>query len=417
MKNNKFDESKAFGDSFVLYRDTYMNNGWNEPTQEKVSFDDLLATSNAGEWMPKVVETILREPIEPMIMIPSLLDRIQYSGARITLPAIGSMIAFDVAEAQAYPEQTLNIAPGTITANVGKSGLQFKITEEMRRYSQFDVINMHIRQARSALARHKEVKGFEYIKGLGVTLFDNLSPTTSVYGTCTGRSIDGSGNGSCRMEDLVKAFSQIMLQGFMPNTLLMHPLTWSMWLTDPLLQTIVKNTGSGAWFRPHSAPLSSNDWQSANQNKLGLSGGRTQTPGGNAASETATGVLGHDQNLSTAPSIPDYFPYPLTVLVSPFVPFNVENQTADMFLFDSQNLGALIVDEEVTVDTWEDMSHDIINIKLRERYGFGVYNDGLGVGVLRNIPVKANEIAFPAVPTISASTSFSELDVTSAISL
>ena len=412
-----FGENPAEDLSLVL--DTWNNNGFNVPTQTKFEFTDLMATSNSSIWMPKVIEEVAREPVEPMLIIPSLLDRVQYSAAaRYSFPAIGALVAYDLAPAQAYPEQTLNIAPGTVTINVGKTGIAFAITEEMIRYSQYDVMSMHIRAARRALDRHKEQKGWAYISGMGQTLFDNLAPTTSVYGTCTGRNMSGAGNGSCRMEDLLKAYSYIMMSGFVPNTLIMHPMTWSIWMTDPLLQSITKNTGNGAWFQRMNMPKSARPWQGSSMGGTGLpSGYGAMMPAGNVAGETPTNVSGYDQNLNSAAVIPSYFPFPLNVVVSPFAPFNPENNTADIMICDSSNLGAMVVDHDVLVDQWEDLSADTMKIKLKERYAFQVYEDGLAIGVLRNVPIKANEIAFPLQATISSTGSLADLNVATAISL
>ena len=54
---------------------------------------------------------------------------------------------------------------------------------------------------------------------------------------------------------------------------------------------------------------------------------------------------------------------------------------------------------------------------LKERYAFAVYEDGLATGVLRNVPIKANEIALPAHATISSAGELAELNTTSPISL
>jgi hypothetical protein len=418
---NRFDPAKVFGDSYELFRDTWLNNGFNVPAQTKVEFKDLLATPQATIWMPKVIEEIVREPVEPMLIVPSLLDRIAYTpAARITFPAMGAMVAFDLAEGQTYPEQSLNVAPGSMTVNVGKTGIMFKITEEMQKYSQFDIMNMHIRAGRRGLDRHKEKKGMTFISGMGVTLFDNKLPTESVYGTCTGRAITGAGNGSCRMEDLLKAYSHIMMQGYTPDTILLHPLAWSMWMIDPFLQTIAKLTGNGPWFQKTNMAKQGRPWANSSQGGQGMPGGYGQyTPPGNAASETPTDPTNaneFDQNLNSPAVIPRYFPYPLRVLVSPFVPFNEDTNTCDIMIFDSANLGALVVDEDVSIDQWEDQNADIIKVKLKERYCFASYEDGLAVGVLRHIPIKANEIALPVHPTISVAGSLSDLDVTTAIS-
>lgn len=417
----QFDPAKAFGDSYELYRDTWFNNGLNAPTQSQLTFKDLLATPQAAVWMPKVIEDVVREPVEPMLIVTNLFDRIAYTpAARITVPAMGAMVASDLAEGQTYNEYGLNIAPGTITINVGKTGIMFKITEEMQKYSQYDVLNMHIRAGRRGLDRHKEKKGMDTISGMGVTLFDNISPTTSVYGTCTGRNIVGAPNGSCRMEDLLKAYSHLMMQGYTPDTILLHPLAWSMWMIDPFLQTIAKNTGNGMWFQRHNMAKSGVPWKAASQGGIGRQGGYgAYTPGNNAASATPSDPANAnqiDQTLNSPAVIPGYFPYPLQVLVSPFVPFDEDNQTCDIMIFDSANLGALVVDEDVMTDQMEDWNADIIKVKLRERYAFAIYEDGLAAGVMRNVPIKANEIALPVHPTISAAGSLSEIDVTTAIS-
>jgi hypothetical protein len=414
------DFEQAFGsdrENHALFRDTWLSNGFNATTQTQMTYKDIMATPNAAYWMPKVVEEILREPVEPMLVIPSLLDRINFSAAaRITFPTIGSLVAYDLAEGMSYPEQQLQVAPGTITINIGKTGLAFKITEEMQRYSQFDIINMHIRAARKALNRHKEQKGMAYISALGVTCFDNIKPEESLYGVCTGRSMTGVGNGSARMEDLMKVYAQIMMQGFIPDTLMIHPLAWSMWMTDPMLQTIVKNTGGGSWFQPHNMPKASNYWTASGQNKQGMTSSLGQhTPASNVAGETPSSVSEIDQNLESAPVIPSYFPHPIRVVVSPFAPFNTANNTCDIMLFDSSNLGALVVDHDVKIDEWKDMATDVTKVKLKEAYAFALYEEGLAVGVMRSVPIVPNEIALPVHPTISTAGTLDEIDPTTPI--
>lgn len=415
------DYNAAFADGDVkkglpLFVDTWLNNGWNEPTQEKFEYKDLIATPNAAVWMPKVIETIAREPLEPMLVVPSLLDRINVTAAtKISVPSLGAINAADIAEGEAYPEKQLQVTPGTITANVGKSGVAFKITEEMMAHSMFDIINLHITHGRRALDRHKEKKGMTFINGMGTVLYDNLNPTSSVFGVCTGRNAQGTQNGSCRMEDLLNAYSFIMMQGFIPDTILMHPMAWSIWMTDPLLQGIVKQTGNGQWFQKHNMAKSA---LFSPQTKTGPTSSFGQfTPSGNAASATPSSASEIDQNLNSPAIVPSYFPYPLRVIVSPFAPWYPHNNSCDIMLFDSSNLGAQAVEQDVTVDEWEDLSVDIMKVKLKEKYGFFLYEDGLAVGVMKNVPIVPNEIAGPVQPTISAAGSFSALDKTTAISL
>lgn len=414
--SKKFDPANAFGDDVGLFVNTFLSDGFHPVEEEKINFKDLMATPQAAQWMPQVVETIMREPVEPTLVIPSLLDRVEFSAAaRFTFPAIGAMAAADVAEGMAYPEEFLNIAPGSMTITTGKSGILLKITEEMQKHSQYDIINMWLRAGVRALNRHKEWKGMQWILGMGVTLFDNKAPTSSVFGTCTGRNVVGSGNGACRMEDLLKAYCHVVMQGFIPDTILLHPLAWSLWLTDPLLQSIAKMTGSGPWFNRPNPARQSLPWANASQNKMGRTSGFGQFTPKNVGSETPTPVASTDPTMTSTASIPNYFPWPLRVVVTAFAPFNPVNETCDIMVLDSSNLGALIVEEDISSDRWDDMDHDIIKVKLKEKYAFAIYEEGLGIGVIKNVPLVPNEIAFPVQPTISAGSSFSALDVTTAV--
>ena len=146
------------------YEFLWKHNGYDPATDSMLSVDDAISTPNAGMWLPKVVENIVKEAAEPLLVGTSLLQRINYrAGQLITFPAVGALHAADIAEGQEYPERQLQMGGATVTATVGKSGVAVKVTEEMIRYSQFDVIGMHLRAAGRALARHKEVKIFNYI--------------------------------------------------------------------------------------------------------------------------------------------------------------------------------------------------------------------------------------------------------------
>jgi hypothetical protein len=401
------------------YAYSWLNNG-QLPTGEPgdlITVEDAIAVPNTSMWLPKVIQNIVKEAVEPMLIGTALLQRIEYHfGQTITFPAVGALNAADIAEGMAYPERQLSMGGATVTAQIGKSGLAVKVTEEMIRYSQFDVINMHLRAAGRALARHKEKKVFNFIKSMGVVCFDNLTPTSSVFGVTTGRDLDGSANGSVLVDNLFDAYSQILLQGFTPNTLLMHPLTWAMFVKDPVMRLMMLNGAGGTWFATHSgSPSGRAPWDASNQSKLGMSGGQNITPGGNAGSQDPTPLEGYPQTINSAPNLPGYFPFPFRIIVSPFVNFNPATRLTDIMLFDSNELGALIVDEDVTTEDWTDPSVDIRKIKLRERYGIGIFNEGMAIGVLRNVKVIPNQVVLPAQATQSVSGDFSAIPATTPV--
>ncbi len=380
----------------------WKNNG-NLQDGQRVKLNDALSVPNAPMLMPKVISNIVKEAAEPLLVGTSLLQRINYSyGQTITFPAVGAMVAADIAEGQEYPERSLQMGGATVTASIGKSGVAVKVTDEMIRYSQFDVIGMHLRAAGRALARHKEVKIFNFIRSMGVTCFDNVNPSSSLKGVTTGRGMDGSGNGSVTMDDIFDAYAQVITQGFTPNTLLMHPLTWTMFVKDATLRSFVLGNNGGNWFAGWNGnPAERAPWDNSSQGGLGMSAGQNITPGGVPDGTTSASPLSdYPQTLSTSPQLPGYMNIPFRIIVSPFVPYDPRRKLTDIYMFDSAELGVLIVDEEVTTEEFDDPRVDIRKIKLRERYGIGILNEGKAIATLKNVHVVANEMVLPAQTTI-----------------
>lgn len=391
-------EIKDAGQFEYLWR----NNGVLE-NGKTIELKDALSVPNAPMLMPKVISNIVKEAQEPLLVGTSLLQRINYSyGQTITFPAIGAMQAADIAEGMEYPERSIEIGGSTVTANVGKSGIAVKVTDEMIRYSQFDVIGMHLRAAGRAMGRHKEQKIFKLIRAMGVPVFNNLRPTESLLGVTTGRGLDGAANGSVTMDDMFDAYAQVITQGFFPNTLLMHPLTWTMFVKDATLRAFVLQNGGGTFFATWTGnPAGRAPWDNSSQGGLGLSSGQTITPGENAAGETASVLTDYPQTINSSPNLPGYFNVPFRVIVSPFVPYDPARKLTDIYMFDASELGVLIVDQEITTEEFDDPARDIRKIKMMERYGLGILNEGKAIATIRNVKVVPNEVVLPAQTTIA----------------
>ncbi|MGD9382045.1 MAG: hypothetical protein PVI03_06335 [Candidatus Thorarchaeota archaeon] len=396
----------------TTYEFVWRNNGQTlEEGDQRVEMKDAISVPNAAMFLPKVVSNIVKEAAEPLLVGTSLLQRIEYhAGQTITFPAVGALVAADIAEGQEYPERQLQMGGATVTATIGKSGVAVKVTDEMIKYSQYDVIGMHLRAAGRALARHKEQKIFNYINSMGVVCFDNVTPANSLFGVTHGRGLDGSANGSVVMDDIFDAFGQIIAQGWMPDTLLMHPLTWIMWVKDPVLRAFALAAGGGTFFASwRGNPAGRAPWDNSSQGGLGYSPGQNIDP----ASDPLTA---YSQNINSAPVLPSYFPIPFRIIVSPFVPYNPVTKLTDIMIFDSANLGALIVDEEPMTEEFDDPARDIRKIKIRERYAVAILNEGQAIGTLKNVYVRPNHVVLPARTTIDISGSVGEIDPTTAIS-
>jgi hypothetical protein len=407
MRNIEYVNSNDLALKDVASMEYVWRTGKDPTSGGNVSLSDAISVPDAPVLLPKVMSNVVREAQEPLLVGTSLLQRINYSyGQTITFPAVGALHAADIAEGMEYPETRLDIGGATVTATIGKSGLAVKVTEEMIRYSQFDVIGMHLRAAGRGLARHKEQKIFNMVKALGVCVFDNVNPTASLKGVTTGRSLNGSPNGSLTMDDVFDCFAQVMTQGFMPDTLLMHPLTWVMFVKDPTLRMFALMSGGGTFFANWTGRVDQQYGSQASQGGLGIGAGQNVTaPGDRAGPGAPSGLGDFSQVMNSAPVLPSHLGMSFRIIVSPFVPFDPRRRLTDIFMFDSRELGALVVDEEVTTDEFTDPRVDLRKIKLRERYAIAILHEGQAIATMKNVHVVPNEVVLPAQASIDVQSS------------
>ena len=394
-------------------------------TRKEVTVEDAISMQSAPMLLPKVISNIVKEAVEPLLVGTSLLQRINHSaGQHITFPAVGALIASDIREGMEYPERDLSMGGATVTATIGKSGVAVRVTDEMIRYSQFDVIGWHLRAAGKALARHKEEKIFNLIRKMGVTVFNNLDPTASLLGPCTGRDINGAPNGSVTMDNIFDCFAQVVTQGFMPNALLMHPLTWTMFVKDPNLRAFMQSNGGGVFFATWTGnPAGRAPWDASSQGGMGISGGQNTVPGKTSEGASAphgltpTTVSGFPQTLNSAPVLPSYLNVPFLVIVSPYVFFDPARKLTDIYMFDAGELGALIVDEDVSTEEFNDPRVDLKKIKIRERYALALFHEGQQIAAIRNAHVVPNEVPLPVQPTLTVSSGWTAINASTALEL
>ena len=383
----KFADAKDI--SFQDYANVWRTGSYTDPETKKVfdvPMEDALSSPNSTQFFPVTIETMVREAIEPLLIGSTLLQRINYKpGMQISFPSIGAMVADDVNEAGEYPEFSLNFGPGAQIITIGKSGLAIKFTDEMKRYSQYDMLGIYLRAMGRALARHKESKIFSMFSKMGVVTHDNVTPNNSVFGKTRGMNAAGAANGSLTMDDIYQAYGQVLMNGFTPNAMLMHPLTYTMFLTDPVLRALALYHGGGTWF---------NGWTGNGQTEYPWSRGAMGSLGPGPQKETS---LSNPAELivNAKAKLPSYLGLPLTVIISPFIPYNHSTKLTDIYLVDTNQVGAIIVDEEPTMEDIPDRYREITKIKIRERYAVAPFNDGNAVACLKNISVKPNELILP----------------------
>lgn len=365
-----------------------------------VTMKDAIALPNATILIPHVLSQFVKTGVEPMLVGTRLLTRIPYQpGLQIQFPALGALYAMDVAPGQSLPEFAPDLGGhATNEVKVGKTGLALKIFDEVTRYNQYNLVAYWLKLAGQALARHKEKKIFNFISAMGTCAFDNATRTNGITGKYTsGRAADGTLNASMTMDDVFEMYALGLQQGFIMDTILVHPLTWLMWVRDPVLRVFQQQYGGGVWF---------NMWQGDPRNRNDLAsfpplgegtGQHVNAPSDAVDAPTATSVEEWDQRLTSAPKPPSYLGLSFNIIPSPFVDFDVTTNTADVIMFNSQNLGALIVDQDPSVMEWSQPDLGLTKMQIAERYGLAILNEGQGIMVAKNIAVRRNYISDEAM--------------------
>lgn len=368
---------------------------------------DQTKTSEIIPLLQKSMEIMIREPVEPSMVITGLYNRVAAKGldTRILAGAMGAVYAQDVQELGTYPEVKFQIGGAVSTATIGKSGIAASFSDEALRYSTWDIMAYNLRLMGQALVRLKEQKAVFFLRNLGTTLFDNLTPTQSLYGVMHGRGIGGAANGSMTMDNLMRGMAHMAEEGFAANTLLMHPLFYYSFLQDPVLRAMMLAHGGGAWFNMYTGnPGPRASWSNGGMGAMGPTAGQFIVNPGATHGSTVTGVEGRSNQANSAPNLPPYFPFNFRILVSPLVPFDPEDETGDVYLCSDGNVGFYLVDEDPTTVEWRDESIESAKVKIRERYTFAIAHEGQGVGVFKNVKVEQNYFDGTIRATVAALT-------------
>jgi len=405
------EESKKDGRGFKDFEYAWHHNG-KRPDGSVLSMKDVLTMWESPLFIPKVINNAMQEAIEPYLIVTSLLTKLPYSpGTFIDLPVMGAIDGdFRVGELETFPEFRIDYGPGAEIGRIGRTGLALKFSEEILRYSQFDVITMYTSQAAKALARFKEEEGFNMIYNAASVTHDNATPADSIFGCTTGRDLDGALNGSLTVDDIIEMYMQVQHNGFIPNALIVHPLTYLMFLGDAQMRMFAQMNGQPYFNQPWSGSPARNDFASYRGGE-GVTGAAQRVHSAHAADPAdVTAVGGWSPQLDVAPTLPSYLGINFRVIVSPFVPFDTVNNRTTVIMCDLAQLGFYIEDYPVQTSEWKDPETDVLKIKLKEAYTFRDRDRGLGIVCAKNVVVTSNKIVLPAHATIGVNGSIGTIN-------
>ena len=293
--------------------------------EDVAGFDltDFLASPSAKILIPKVLIGQARKAADPVYLASNFFKKIRLkNGQAVMFPDFGVMRAYDVAEGQEIPQESIDWQLNTNgLIKVGKSGLRIQYSEELLKDCEFDVVGMLVAEAGRAMARHKEQKAFTEWLSHGWTVFDNnlrkLDPVKYEAAGTTGLDYEGNFNDTMSIEDYLDIILAVYNNGFTCTDLVMHPLAWI---------PFAKNGFAGGLTAPYERET------------------KRELP-------NASFKLGPE-------SIQGRLPFSFNVNLSQFAPIDKQAKTFDLFAVDRNNVGVLIQKDDIKTDSFADPSRD-----------------------------------------------------------
>ena len=427
----------------------------------RVNIKDMLTSDILGPVLGYSLSVVAEQAVEPNLVISRLYHKIGGGSNMPTTFKIYMPGQLTVTEGSNTnpslpapgPNPTFHQIGGQVTLEARRAEVFFQVQEETINFNQWDIVAYWMKEAGRALAREKEKRAYAAFQENGVTLFDNLAKDQAIFHKwLSGRDIEGRQNGTLSPRDFFKAYAHMITEDFNPDTVLIHPYAWQMFLFSPLLREIMiqggkvspnympQNINYGKRFEPFGALGSKNiygtnepspdDWAKIGASLVATSNSpwvlnplNTEItykpdwmPGGIkfivskyvAWSPTAADYLS-SRSMDTYPvsdddniwnsKAGDYYGImadgsPAASTSDPAVVYApTDAPVTDMILLDSSATGFLYQKQPVMPVKWTDYITDMQNMKLREMYGFAVAWQGRGVGQFRGIPIDEQYVA------------------------
>lgn len=352
----------------------------------KVSMKEALASSDASVLFPRVISDKLVRPREHMLFLQNEIaktvnvDTVNY----IEFPTLGALRAFDVAETGEYPEQTLAFTQHMTSVRVGKVGLLVSMSEEIIKDSMWDVMALYVEAAGFAMRRFKEQKLVAALDK-GRNVIDNNTTTAADWSNGKHSDAAATPNFSMTFDDHIRLMASLMQHEYIPTHMLIHPMAWSIWATDPLMRTQFLAGGGniGTAFTVPEGPQFDQSSAFPWNVQYRVTPFMPLTRAVTAGTTLAQGCLATNT----------------VAMASPYSS-GAANLT-DICMLDANNSLLIMQKDAPSTEEFNDPRRDVLSMKIKERYGVTALNGGRSIAWARNIRLKQNFEAYWRVKSVT----------------
>jgi len=335
-----------------------------------MQINEALNTSDVSVVFPRVISEVLQQPKEPSLFLSNqVVDEVVFSDnspLSIEFPKVGALQAFEIAEGQDYPAQTLSITQDMTAIRLRKVGLASSLSEEVQNLSMWPLLTLLAGLMMKAIDRKQESLLYQIMMQKAQNVFDNNSTDTSYWTTGTG--VAQSANGSFDYNDLVKMMAVLLGRRYQGTHFLAHPLAWPIFAQDPILKAQFYHggqLGAGIWNRPPQF-----DQQAA------IPFGISYVPYYALPYAEVTALTNVSSSLGTS-------------------------LLTDVYVIDKANSLFLATRGKANMDQMENWYRDCTQIKARKYMGMSAKDGGYGMCSAKNLRVVANQKSIMTINTHS----------------
>lgn len=388
----------------IMYNDGLMYDETGAAVE--VVLKDLVTKEDLLPLVQEAITHVMLEEIEPMAVIyDSFFTELRTTNIsqHLILHNIGPLTVQPLGEYGEYPETALALDQDgmEIGLRIQRYGIELRVHEDVVSENLLPIISMWIQRARNAFVRNREKLAIQELKKQGIVMFDNNDPSgySHTVESYTGRDIAGNANGTMSLNDLMQLYVSALLEGFTMDTIAMNPFAWQTFMTDPEMKEIVINNNTVVSYRPPNGTGALGRFKALEgPNGLGLpwtkgAGNNTLNPtlaklGQNPYASTMS-ILGAQYNIK-----PGYFPTPLKIVVSPFVPISTIGSTmvTDIVFAESGEAGVVLRDGDPIVRQFNVEEKEAVVVRMREGLGYGSLNLGKAIRIAKNVVIDRNYV-------------------------
>jgi len=220
-------------------------------------------------------------------------------------------------------------------------------TEEALRDAMWPMLEMQTKEAQRAMGRFKEEYIWrEFTKNAHVIFDPDLG--TAAYAV-TGIDNTYTENDTLSVDDFLDLVATMYLNKFRPTDVMFHPLHYL---------TFVKTAITGGLFLPEA-------------NKASIAKSFTDDKAGKEA--LITSQLGG--------LLPN-------VWTTPYVPFNIPQSKADMFVVDRSQVGFMLTRDGQRKTDWDDPGRGMRWMKLKDEMGVAILHEGKAILQAKNLSIE-----------------------------